>query len=867
MAKTKKTTKVEGRRAAFGAACRTVDLSAYLNWPKRVSKEAHWRALADEVGKYPVGACASWGIPFELAEGSGSGSGSGCRAILVADNRPDVTIRASGQATYLCFLHHWHQIPETVRREDPTEGLAVGEYEILYSDGARHVQPVRARFEVNMAESPGPPWQAVPFTMWQAVDPMDHPASMNWGYAQTGTTGAHGQPLLYAMENPHPEKRVRAVTIRGLQGSPLLVAGLTLYRGTAHPLAHLPRRTYRVKGANGPVRVEAADVDMGGVVRVHRTPGPRGAAWLKAPSAGTVAQEPDRGGEDLIDAFGARDSKLSVTTEDAKRPVTFSLGEAFEKGSSRSGRLSLEVQGKMRQWMQVRVLDRSTGTPTPVRIQFSGARGNYVAPYGHHEQINTNWFEDYGADVVVGGRNYAYVPGEFTTDLPVGELYVEMFKGFEYESVRKKVTIKPGQKILELGIGRNADWRREGWVTADTHVHFISPRTAWLEAQCEGVNVVNLLASQWGRLFTNVGDLTGRPGAVENDTIVYVGTENRNHMLGHMSMLGTKGLPVFPMCCGGPGEAWLGDPDFMTLAEWAQRNRAQSGVVIRPHYPFCGHTEDPVPILSGLVDALEIGIRRGADFPVQEWYRYLNCGYRVAVAGGTDKMSASMVLGGSRTYAKLAPDQRFSYDSWARAVRAGRTFSTTGPLIDLRVDGKAIGDTIDMSASGGTVEIDAVAQSTWPIGHLEIVCNGQVVAAQTGGRGGARQLRIEDRLEIPSSGWIAARCWGGPDQPWAYMGAHTSPVYVRCGDTRIFNGPAAEHMLALVEGGIEYLNTLSTAFDESSRKRMVRLYKEARAELRDRLTDEAGVIHHHGSGPHHTHGHGHGAGHSHGAGV
>ncbi|KKK94717.1 hypothetical protein LCGC14_2680060, partial [marine sediment metagenome] len=171
-------------------------------------------------------------------------------------------------------------------------------------------------------------------------------------------------------------------------------------------------------------------------------------------------------------------------------------------------------------------------------------------------------------------------------------------------------------------------------------MHFISPHTAALQAQGEGVNVVNLLASQWGRLFTNVGDIRGRVNVLEEDTIVYVGTENRNHMLGHMSMLGTKGQPVYPMCDGGPGESWLGDPDWMTLADWARENKRKGGVVIRPHYPYCGHTEDPVPILAGLVDALEIGGLRGTDFAVQEWYRYLNCGYRVAVVGGTDKMSA-----------------------------------------------------------------------------------------------------------------------------------------------------------------------------------------------------------------------------------
>jgi hypothetical protein len=75
-----------------------------------------------------------------------------------------------------------------------------------------------------------------------------------------------------------------------------------------------------------------------------------------------------------------------------------------------------------------------------------------------------------------------------------------------------------------------------------------------------GIDIVNLLASQWGRLFTNVGDLRGRVNLEEDDTLIYVGTENRNHMLGHMSMLGTKGQPVYPMCSGGPCEAALLTP-------------------------------------------------------------------------------------------------------------------------------------------------------------------------------------------------------------------------------------------------------------------------------------------------------------------
>jgi len=723
---------------------------------------------------------------------------------------------------------------------------------------------------VPMLESPGcvqwfvgPPWCARPFMMPTTLDPTKPNGKINWGRTQPGLDNCGMvAPFIYAMPNPFPDRRIRSLTIRGALKSPLLVHGLTLYRGAGHPLRHLPRRSYRVDVPGGGARVEQAHVDMGQVARIERTTGTRGEAWLASAVTGTHTPDPPEGGEDLIEAVGAEDATVSVRLEGRKQALKFSLGEAFHHGKSISGKASLEVVGAQRQWMQVKVIDGATGKPTPSRIHFSGSRGEYLAPYGHHSQVNPNWFEDYGADLLVGGRSYAYVPGEFTTDMPVGDVYVEIYKGFEYAPVRRKVEIKRGARALELKINRWTDLRRTGWVTADTHVHFLSPQTAWLEAQAEGVNVVNLLASQWGRLFTNVGDYSGRVGVVENDTIVYVGTENRNHMLGHMSMLGTKGVPVFPMCCGGPTESWVGDPDFLAMVEWAAENKRKGGVVIRPHFPYCGYTEDPVPIIKGVVDALEIQHPVGGSFPVQEWYRYLNCGYKVAVAGGTDKMAATTALGSIRTYARLERNRPFTYDNWARAVRAGRTFSSNGPLIDIEVDGQPIGETIRMPAGGGTVEVAAVAQSFWPLASLEVVVNGRVVASTSRAKG-AGKLRIRRKVKVTGTGWIAARCSGLAGHPAGYMAAHTSPVYVKCGRTRAFDGVAAQHMLALVEGGIEYLETLSTAFDDKARRRMVAHYAEVRRELLERLAKEAGCTPHHGHGPYHTHGHGVDADHRH----
>jgi hypothetical protein len=836
-------------KTRYGAVTRIVGLAPQANWPRKVPAQAWWQDLARRIRKFKPGRQMAAGLPFSFPARKDG------RVVLLAKGRPDITLPIGGRADYVCFVHEWAQIPETITWGQPREGLAVGEYRLLYADGTQHRQRVRARFEVAMAECHGPSWLTAPFYNWEttAPDGVPVPAGMQWGVAQHGLNFARCKPapLVYALENPHPEKTIRALALRGAEESPLLIYGVTLYSGAAHPLRSLPRRTYALNlRKGGRARVAQAKVDLGTVVRIQRTNGRRNARWLASPELGLNKTEDKTArfsspkGEDLLELHGAPDATVAVKLEGERKPLAFSLGEAFHGGASRRASVTLKVLGKRRQWMQVRVIDGSTGQPTPVRIHFSGSRGEYIAPYGHHEHVNALWFEDYGADVVVHDRQFAYVHGEFSTELPVGDLYVEMFKGFEYAPVRAKVRVRPGQATLELRIERWKDLRREGWVTADTHVHFISPHTAWLEAQAEGVNVVNLLASQWGRLFTNVGDIIGRPNIVENDTIVYVGTENRNHMLGHMSMLGTQGLPVYPMCTGGPGEAWVGDPDLVSLAEWALENKRKGGVVIRPHFPFCGNTEDPVPIVKGLVDALELSYwgEPLRDFATQEWYRYLNCGYKVAVCAGTDKMGAYCPLGWVRTYARLDPGRPLGYDAWAEAVRAGRTISTNGPLLDLQVDGRPIGDTIQMGPAGGTLEIRALAECFWPLTVFEVVFNGQVVKRVEDPQG-ARMLAMQDKFVVPRSGWLAARCRGVENHPAAMRCAHTSPVYVRCGDTRAFDGPAARHMLNLVQGATEYINTIATTCDEASRKRLVKLFKEVQAELKGRFVVEAPHAH------------------------
>jgi len=594
-----------------------------------------------------------------------------------------------------------------------------------------------------------------------------------------------------------------------------------------------------------------AEIDLGLVARKYAVPAFDPDAWLAGtgidtPLPGPLPVEPLR--EIVLDLVANKDATLRLG------PREVPLRAAFEGAGAASadGAVRVTVLTPDRTWLHVTVEDGAGGKPAPARVHFRAPDGRYLPPYGHRHEVNENWFEDYGADLKLHETQYAYVDGTFQAELPVGEVYAEVFKGFEYRPLRQKLTIAPGQRELTLRPERPLDWRSRGWMTADTHVHFISPQTAWLQGQAEGLNLVNLLASQWGDLYTNVGDLSGGLSGVSRaDTLVWVGTENRQHLLGHLSLLGVRGAPVFPMTTAGPSESYLGDPTWTTLAEWADEARRKDGLAVIPHFPN-PNAEVAADVALGKIDAVEINMQAW-PIHVYEWYRYLNCGYRVTAVGGTDKMSAQMPGGAVRTYARLEPGQPVTFDAWAAAVRAGRTFTTTGPLVELAVEGKGPGEALPLPAGGGSVHVRATAESVVPFSALEIVVNGRVVAERRSAQGTYR-CTLDEPIAVPGSAWIAARVTGEM-RGWVgsprIVAAHTTPVYAVAGGAEQFDASDGSYLLTLVEAGLTWMDTLATRPDPERHARNRRVFEDARDRLHARL---------HAGGGDHSHDHSHGGG-------
>jgi hypothetical protein len=65
--------------------------------------------------------------------------------------------------------------------------------------------------------------------------------------------------------------------------------------------------------------------------------------------------------------------------------------------------------------------------------------------------------------------------------------------------------------------------------------------------------------------------------------------------------------------------------------------------------------------------------------------------------------------------------------------------------------------------------------------------------------------------------------------------AHTSPVYVTVPGQEVFSAPVASYMLRLIDGSETWARELATRPDPETLERVVRVLRDARSEVVDRL--------------------------------
>ena len=456
----------------------------------------------------------------------------------------------------------------------------------------------------------------------------------------------------------------------------------------------------------------------------------------------------------------------------------------------------------------------AAGRATGVRLRITNAAGEYFAPLGHLPAPNPG--SRNAGDLILGDNKntpltlYALVYDGAQIDLPPGRYHVEAHHGYEYEIVRKDLDISAanGQTIV-IPLRKYIDFEGRGWYPGDTHIHFPDPAGIRYEMECEGLRVCSLLLYKVGLkdpphpgdgTFVNVAYFTGRLSPVSDARhFVQVGEEFRSGRLAHLIFQNLRSI-VWPVSTGGPGENGAGGYDWPLMLDAAADAHTQGALVTWAHWPYPS-LEAPLDIALGRIDSVDLlttgnpfephpdlldvyhmhGPRAFETAPIDVYYAYLNCGFRLSVSSGSDKMALNPPMGSARTYVKT--NGPLTYQSWLDGIRAGHSFGTDYPLLEFTVNGKQPGDSIALASGRTRLSVKARASSLEPYAALEVVYNGRVVrtARPTGEH---FQSAIEDTIEVDRGGWIALRAHGPKMLPygptWWQMPvfAHSSPIYL-----------------------------------------------------------------------------------------
>ncbi len=476
------------------------------------------------------------------------------------------------------------------------------------------------------------------------------------------------------------------------------------------------------------------------------------------------------------------------------------------------------------QTVHVRVNDAATGQPAPVRLRVTDAAGTYYAPFGRATDFAHGVNEDVGGNLLLGRDRWAYIDGTCEIALPPGELTVEIRKGPEYRPLRETVALPAGKMALRFAVERWTDLRAEGWYAGDTRAHFLSPHAALLEAAAEDLAVVNLLAcvttvaSQDGHThpaFPNLLAFSGQQPCLERGGhAVVVNTFNTHPVLGRLGLLSCHRV-VYPLTFGGPDGT-----DDWSLDDWCGQCHRKGGLVVwadafAPRPVHAG--EALADLILGHIDALELD--PDSPYRLRAWYQLLNTGLRVPLVGASAKTSNRTPLGALRTYAHLPPETPFSYRAWIEAVRAGRTFVTTGPVLRFGVDGHSPGTELSRSADDAPLRLRAEAAGSERFERMELLANGEVIASGT--------ERIEAEYAPAHGGWLAARCWGH-----GRLLAHSSPAYVRVeGRPQPADQTALSALVRHLDGGRDWVEREGRFTSDKARGHLLGIFDAARQAL------------------------------------
>jgi hypothetical protein len=564
-----------------------------------------------------------------------------------------------------------------------------------------------------------------------------------------------------------------------------------------------------------------------------------------APVAFRITATPAGGASETL-----LEESLADRTQSARRSVDLShlagrtVALAFHAEADRTGTVALWVQPALYtpSRLTVRVLDDRTGDPTPTRVRLTTADG-VTAPLPDQAI----------ALMLIGERgpmrygfqpdSAFYVDGGFDVELRPGRYQLTLSKGYEYLGQRHELEVEPGAALTRtFRLEQWVDMPARGWYSADGHIHLgRSPSEnpsilKWVAA--EDVHVGALLQMGTASGYTHVQYAFGRDGVYQiekhTDHMLTSGQEEpRTHEVGHTISLAADSF------VRNADEYYHYDRVFDRVRELGGvTGYAHQGVLF---HGYRGLTLDVLRNKVDFIEVLQFCVSR-EPLHLDHYYHFLDLGFKLTSTAGSDFPACGATgpgstarIGVARFYTYMGDD--FSFDNWRSGLHAGHTFVSSGPILDLKVNGRIPGDQLDV-VPGSPLTISATAlghREQVPLEKLEIVAHGKVLRTVTAAEPGQTAERLALEMDLPAERgvWIAARAWAGAQQA-----AHTTPVYVTVNGSGFHNPETALKYLAINE---RYLAELEREIAEPGRHPQLNAW-QYREGLKARIAETREVI-------------------------
>ncbi|NNE07330.1 MAG: CehA/McbA family metallohydrolase, partial [Gemmatimonadetes bacterium] len=179
-----------------------------------------------------------------------------------------------------------------------------------------------------------------------------------------------------------------------------------------------------------------------------------------------------------------------------------------------------------------------------------------------------------------------------------------------------------------------------------------------------------------------------------------------------------------------------------------------------------------------LIEVASASDLRSAPGVLNDWFHLLNLGHRVFATGNSDSRNLGPgALGYPRNYVNTNGDV-LSESSLIDALRSGRSIVTTGPLLDVTVNGRAKpGETIVIRDGLVDVTVEVQAAEWIDLDKMRVFANAQQIGEQTiWRRPGETSVRLKESLPIHRDTWVVVVITGKQDLAPVASGPRGEPI-------------------------------------------------------------------------------------------